>query len=133
MISGAKSQKLFLSFAHSSGIHQDGVLKDRQTYEIIDPQDVGLNQSVIEMCIRDSVHTARRDFHGETAENAKIPAEYTKTKNRAFPCKHEGPVSRFICRQASILVFGYFWLKKFIVRSTPIVANDRIASQKRCV
>lgn len=38
------------------------------------------------------------------------------------------PVS--ICRQASILVFGYFLLKKFIVRSTPIVANDRIASQK---
>ena len=76
------------------------------------------------------VHTARRDFHGETAENDKIPAEYTKTKNRAFPCKHEGPVSRFICRQASILVFGYFLLKKFIVRSTPIVANDRIASQK---
>ena len=73
------------------------------------------------------VHTARRDFHGETAENDKIPAEYTKTKNRAFPCKHEGPVSRFICRQASILVFGYFLLKKFIVRSTPIVANDRIA------
>ena len=76
------------------------------------------------------VHTARRDFHGETAENDKIPAEYTKTKNRAFPCKHEGPVSRFICRQASILVFGYFLLKKFIVRSMPIVANDRIASQK---
>ena len=75
-----------------------------------------------------SYRTAR--FHGETAENDKIPAEYTKTKNRAFPCKHEGPVSRFICRQASILVFGYFLLKKFIVRSTPIVANDRIASQK---
>lgn len=75
-----------------------------------------------------SYRTAR--FHGETAENDKIPAEYTKTKNRAFPCKHEGPVSRFICRQASILVFGYFLLKKFIVRSMPIVANDRIASQK---
>ena len=29
------------AFAHSSGIHQDGVLKDRQTYEIIDPQDSG--------------------------------------------------------------------------------------------
>ncbi len=75
-----------------------------------------------------SYRTAR--FHGETAENDKIPAEYTKTKNRVFPCKHESPVSRFICRQASILVFGYFLLKKFIVRSTPIVANDRIASQK---
>ena len=27
------------AFAHSSGIHQDGVLKHRQTYEIIDPQE----------------------------------------------------------------------------------------------
>ena len=40
------------AFAHSSGIHQGGVLKDRQTYEIIDPQDVGLNQSVIALTAR---------------------------------------------------------------------------------
>jgi 2-isopropylmalate synthase len=30
------------AFAHSSGIHQDGILKDRQTYEIIRPEDVGI-------------------------------------------------------------------------------------------
>ena len=30
------------AFAHSSGIHQDGVLKNVQTYEIIDPHDVGI-------------------------------------------------------------------------------------------
>lgn len=53
-----------------------------------------------------------------------------KTKNRAFPCKHEAPVSRFICLPASFVVFGYFLLKKFIVRSMPMVVNDRIASQK---
>ena len=40
------------AFAHSSGIHQDGVLKDRQTYEIIDPQDIGLNESVIALTAR---------------------------------------------------------------------------------
>jgi len=33
------------AFAHSSGIHQDGVLKERTTYEIINPQDVGLSES----------------------------------------------------------------------------------------
>eukprot|EP00937_MAST-01D_sp_MAST-1D-sp2_P003060 g3060.t1 len=33
------------AFAHESGIHQDGMLKNRATYEIITPQDVGLNQS----------------------------------------------------------------------------------------
>ena len=29
------------AFAHGSGIHQDGILKKRETYEIMDPQDVG--------------------------------------------------------------------------------------------
>jgi len=33
------------AFAHSSGIHQDGVLKNRENYEIIDPVDVGISQS----------------------------------------------------------------------------------------
>lgn len=33
------------AFAHSSGIHQDGILKHRTTYEIIDPQKIGLTES----------------------------------------------------------------------------------------
>ena len=40
------------AFAHSSGIHQDGVLKDRGNYEIIDPKDVGLDESVIALTAR---------------------------------------------------------------------------------
>ena len=35
------------AFAHESGIHQDGVIKHRQTYEIMDPKDVGLLESDI--------------------------------------------------------------------------------------
>ena len=35
------------AFAHSSGIHQDGVIKKRETYEIIDPKDVGVTESSI--------------------------------------------------------------------------------------
>jgi len=35
------------AFAHESGIHQDGVIKHRQTYEIMDPKDVGLEESDI--------------------------------------------------------------------------------------
>jgi 2-isopropylmalate synthase len=35
------------AFAHSSGIHQDGVLKERTTYEIMDPRSVGINESKI--------------------------------------------------------------------------------------
>ncbi|MGD2146952.1 MAG: 2-isopropylmalate synthase, partial [Anaerolineae bacterium] len=40
------------AFAHSSGIHQDGVLKERTTYEIINPHDVGVPESVIVLSAR---------------------------------------------------------------------------------
>lgn len=40
------------AFAHSSGIHQDGVIKNRETYEIIDPADVGVTESSIVLTAR---------------------------------------------------------------------------------
>ena len=40
------------AFAHSSGIHQDGVIKNRETYEIIDPSEVGVNASTIILTAR---------------------------------------------------------------------------------
>ena len=40
------------AFAHSSGIHQDGVIKNRETYEIIDPAEVGVNESSIILTAR---------------------------------------------------------------------------------
>ncbi len=40
------------AFAHSSGIHQDGVIKKRETYEIINPKDVGVDKSSIVLTAR---------------------------------------------------------------------------------
>ncbi|HHX31448.1 MAG TPA: 2-isopropylmalate synthase, partial [Bacteroidales bacterium] len=40
------------AFAHSSGIHQDGVLKNVETYEIIDPKDVGIDDNAIVLTAR---------------------------------------------------------------------------------
>ena len=40
------------AFAHSSGIHQDGVIKKRETYEIINPEDVGVDHSSIVLTAR---------------------------------------------------------------------------------
>ncbi|MFB0937313.1 MAG: 2-isopropylmalate synthase [Urechidicola sp.] len=40
------------AFAHSSGIHQDGVIKNRETYEIMNPEDVGVNESSIVLTAR---------------------------------------------------------------------------------
>jgi 2-isopropylmalate synthase len=40
------------AFAHSSGIHQDGVIKNRENYEIIDPAEVGVSESLIVLTAR---------------------------------------------------------------------------------
>ncbi|MDR1153233.1 MAG: 2-isopropylmalate synthase [Bacteroidales bacterium] len=44
------------AFAHSSGIHQDGVLKNRESYEIMDPAEVGINESSIVLTARSGRH-----------------------------------------------------------------------------
>lgn len=40
------------AFAHSSGIHQDGILKDRSTYEIVRPEDVGVSAHAFTLTAR---------------------------------------------------------------------------------
>ncbi|MFQ3677041.1 MAG: 2-isopropylmalate synthase, partial [Fimbriimonadaceae bacterium] len=47
------------AYAHSSGIHQDGVLKERTTYEIIDPKLVGAEKSEIILTARSGRHGLR--------------------------------------------------------------------------
>ncbi|HSV75139.1 MAG TPA: 2-isopropylmalate synthase [Chthonomonadales bacterium] len=47
------------AFAHSSGIHQDGVLKERTTYEIMDPRDVGIPESRILLTARSGRHALK--------------------------------------------------------------------------
>lgn len=56
------------AFAHSSGIHQDGILKERSTYEIIDPAEVGVGGSAIVLTARSGRAALRHrlealDFH----------------------------------------------------------------------
>ncbi|WP_045968266.1 2-isopropylmalate synthase, partial [Flavobacterium sp. 316] len=59
------------AFAHSSGIHQDGVIKNRETYEIINPADVGVNESSI-------ILTARSGRAALAYRAKKIGYELTK-------------------------------------------------------
>ncbi len=64
------------AFAHSSGIHQDGVLKERSTYEIMDPADVGAGGSSIILTARSGRHA----LHHRIAElgNELPEAEFEK-------------------------------------------------------
>ncbi|SHH41587.1 2-isopropylmalate synthase [Flavobacterium johnsoniae] len=61
------------AFAHSSGIHQDGVIKNRATYEIMDPLDVGVNESSI-------ILTARSGRAALAYRAKKVGYELTKTQ-----------------------------------------------------
>lgn len=51
------------AFAHSSGIHQDGVLKNVQTYEIINPKDVGIDDSAIVLTARSGRAALKHRLH----------------------------------------------------------------------
>ena len=66
------------AFAHSSGIHQDGVLKARDTYEIIDPADVGAGGSQIILSARSGHAALRHRFEelGYTFENEEFEGIY---------------------------------------------------------
>jgi 2-isopropylmalate synthase len=61
------------AFAHSSGIHQDGVIKNRETYEIIDPKDVGADDSQI-------ILTARSGRAALNYRAGKMNVKLTKEK-----------------------------------------------------
>jgi 2-isopropylmalate synthase len=52
------------AFAHESGIHQDGVLKNAQTYEIMTPESVGLNKSKLVL----GKHSGRHAFKQKLSE-----------------------------------------------------------------
>ena len=69
------------AFAHSSGIHQDGVLKNVQTYEIIDPKEVGLDDNAIVLTARSGRAALKYRLHVngvEVEDEAKLDALYKK-------------------------------------------------------
>ncbi|HOI49802.1 MAG TPA: 2-isopropylmalate synthase [Prolixibacteraceae bacterium] len=68
------------AFAHSSGIHQDGVLKHRENYEIMDPKEVGINESSILLTARSgrAALKHRLELLGFKLEKEKLDEVYEK-------------------------------------------------------
>jgi 2-isopropylmalate synthase len=70
------------AFAHESGIHQDGVLKNRETYEIMDPTHVGIPKNSLVL----GKHSGRAAFRdrvtqlGFTLTDAQVESAFTKFK-----------------------------------------------------
>ena len=68
------------AFAHSSGIHQDGVLKNRENYEIIDPVDVGISESIIALTARSGRAALKHRLQnlGYSVEGPELETVYEK-------------------------------------------------------
>lgn len=68
------------AFAHSSGIHQDGVLKQRENYEIIDPKEVGVPETSIILTARSGRHALKHRLEklGITLEKEDLQLAYDK-------------------------------------------------------
>lgn len=68
------------AFAHSSGIHQDGVLKNRESYEIMDPTDVGIDKNSIVLTARSgrAALKHRLSVLGIEVDNGKLDEIYDK-------------------------------------------------------
>src|SRR3990170_1215380 len=68
------------AFAHSSGIHQDGILKDRSTYEIIRPEDVGVTAHTFTLTARSGRAALKHHISsfGHTLTDAQLDAVYQK-------------------------------------------------------
>ena len=69
------------AFAHSSGIHQDGVLKHRENYEIIDPKEVGVDESTIVLTARSGRAALK---HHLDALGAELEGEELRIVYEAF-------------------------------------------------
>jgi 2-isopropylmalate synthase len=74
------------AFAHESGIHQDGVLKEKTTYEIISPETIGLKESKLVMGKHSGRHAFREkliDLGYENLTEDQINAAFGKFKDLA--------------------------------------------------
>ena len=73
------------AFSHSSGIHQDGVIKSRETYEIIDPHEVGVGQSSIVLTARSgrAALRYRAELLGVKVEKEELEEYYQRFLNIA--------------------------------------------------
>jgi len=82
---GVQSNKAIVgrnAFAHEAGIHQDGMLKDRRTYEIMRPEDVGVPQATLVLGKHSGRHAVQRRLEqiGVTGlDRVQLDAVYAAT------------------------------------------------------
>jgi 2-isopropylmalate synthase len=78
------------AFAHEAGIHQDGMLKERSTYEIMDPRDLGVPESKLVLGKHSGHHAMKRRIAdlGYTIDEDTLNEVYEAFKKLADKKKH---------------------------------------------
>jgi 2-isopropylmalate synthase len=78
------------AFAHEAGIHQDGMLKDRRTYEIMRPEDVGVPQTTLVLGKHSGRHAVQKHCErlGLTLSRLDLDAVYRRMVSLADVHKH---------------------------------------------
>jgi 2-isopropylmalate synthase len=68
------------AFAHESGVHQDGILKKRSTYEIMSPQDIGIESTELVLGKHSGRHAFRHEMHrlGVQLTDAELEQAYNR-------------------------------------------------------
>src|SRR5690606_20470118 len=122
------------AFAHESGIHQDGVLKERSTYEIMTPESIGVPQSRLVLGKHSGRHAFRERLRelGYNLDAAEIEKAYQRFIEPDFPDGPLQPVSAHGVREdanvaracalsapprfgaAAVLVVGLFVLPRLL-------------------
>ncbi len=118
------------AFAHEAGIHQDGMLKDRSTYEIIRPEDIGLKESKLIL----GKHSGRHAFIKRLKEiGIKIREEDLEKAFERFKslAEKKGAINeqdlRAIVEDEIREVEEYYQLKDYKVKSgSSIIASSEV-------
>ncbi|GAB3504601.1 2-isopropylmalate synthase [Emticicia fontis] len=94
------------AFAHSSGIHQDGFLKHTENYEIINPQEVGVDKSSIVLTARSGRHALkhRLEILGYKLEKPEIDDAYSRFLDLADRIKEVNDKDLVILMKETITV-----------------------------
>lgn len=123
------------AFAHSSGIHQDGVLKERITYEIIDPKRVGIQKSEIILTARSGRHALRHRLKelGYEFEDEQFEGIYDRFLTVADRKKrvYNEDLEALVVGQVAKVKGGYQLESLFVCSGTDMVPEAKLKLKKK--
>jgi 2-isopropylmalate synthase len=122
------------AFAHSSGIHQDGVLKARQTYEIIDPTSVGVAESRMVLTARSGRHAvrARLEALGRQVDDAQFEGFHQQFLELADRKKevYDEDLLALLTQDSALVTHGYELLSVEVISGTTHAPSAHITLQR---